>query len=413
MRLLAPLVLVTACGGTSDKPVVLLDAMRADSSIPIDAIDAPQSTPVGINTFGGTPPLLLAFRDGEGLWAALDPAAQTFLVTQPTYELLAVCAQGAAFVTGIAAQAVSDGDVFMPCFSQSSGTAPPTVAITGQMAQPGTVWMYESSAGTTSPWTYALDVTPGTHDFIAADAAKIAIIRNTSISIAGAGPNVDVDATGTAFDSQTFTLTNLGNGTVTNDVELGTAHEFITIPGTSATVPTLPMAVLDPATDFVLVDLTATDGLKTQSAQEFYQGSFEPTVQLLPELTGVTFTNASATWTTLPSTFDSASLQVTGTTGNIEEITATPAWLTGATALAIELTNVPGYMAAWRVRMTGAVHEFSIQESVSQITTVTTSVRDGTPFASDKRARFERARRSRRSSARACARRSARGASPS
>ncbi len=395
MRLLAPLVLLTACGGTSDKPVVLLDAMRADSGAAIDAVDGPSGTPIGINSFGG-PPLFLAVRDGAGVWVALDVSAQSFLVTQPTYELLAVCAEGTAFTTAIAAQATSDGDVFMPCFSQATSTPPSTVAITGQMAQPGTVWMYGTAAGSTSPWTYQLAVTPGTHDFIAADAANFAITRNTSISVAGAGPNVDVDANGTPFDVQTFTLSGVGTGTVTNEVNWGTAHEFITIPGTSATVPTLPTALLDPNADFVFLDLTATDGLKTQNAEEFYQGSFENTVQLLPELSGVAFTGASAAWSTLPTPFDSATLVVTGTTGNVEQITATPTWLTGATSLPIELTDVPGYMSAWRVRSTGAVHQFSVQASVSQITTVTTSVRDGTPFTSDKRARFERARRSRR-----------------
>jgi hypothetical protein len=326
MRILACGLLVACGGGSPNKPIVLLDSSFSDS--------APDTAPLGTNvqlqTFG-TAPLFLALRDGPtGTWAPLLPSATSFNVTKATYQLLAVCANGTAFETGIAAQAVADGMAFMPCFDGGSGGTPPTtVAITGQMAQAGSVWMYDSATGTNSPWNYTLQVTPDTHDLIAADATKIAIQRGLTITAAATEPTLDVEATGTAFDSQTIALTGLGNGTLANDVTWFTANEDVDRTGTGATVNAIPATLFDLTTDFEIVDITATDGTKSQGVQEFSQdATFETPVTLPPELSGVTFSNAMVQWTTLPS-FDQFEFVVAAE--NYEVIQATTGYLGAAT----------------------------------------------------------------------------------
>jgi len=391
MRALASLLVLAACGGGSDHPIVFID-----SSVDVGtAADAPSGTMINIQSFGGAPEIL-AVKSGTGAWQALAPTATSFFATSATYQLLAVCQAGMFFETAIAARAVSDGDAFVPCFPFGSSTAPPTpVAITGQVAQAGGVWMGDTATGATSPWSYTLAVPPGAHDLIAANATKIAIQRDLAITVAATEPTVDVAQTGTAFESHGFVLTGLGTGdVVTHEVNWLTANEFAILTGTGAGVSTIPASLLASMTDLEVIDVYATNGMQKRTVEEFVSGTVETTVTLLPPVTA-TFAGASALWTSLPTGFDSAALSVFGAT-NGENISATPAYLGAATSLAIDVTGVPGYLPAYDVGTTGLQHVFQLRHTVSQATDVSSSIQDTAALRAASPARSRAAVRHRR-----------------
>jgi hypothetical protein len=381
------LVVLAACGGSSDKPpIVLIDSQLAVDAPPI----VTGGTNVDLMSFGPAP-LLLALRDGDGAWTALPATASSFHVAKSTYELLAVCMAGTLHQTGIIQRAADDGSQQMPCFNFGSSTAPNTVAITGMVAQPGSVFMYDTKSGTTSPWSYALDVTTGPHDLIAAGATKIAIQRGLNITVAAAEPTIDITATGTAYDQETMTVANVGAATLTSQVDWLTTNEFAQIAGTGANVNLIPDALLG-TQDFVVLDMVATNGKKTRTAEQFPSSSALVTdLTLLDELGTITYTGLSAQWTTLPPGITDVSLQISSPQGFLG-IDASPGFYGSKTSIATDLTGVPGYDATW-TPTTAPQHDFAVSLSVGGVTQRST-ITDATTTSMfrDKRAELQRLR---------------------
>jgi len=214
----------TGCGGNSASTP---DAQSVDA-----APDEPDATPevkITIRAFG-TPPALIAYRDGlDGEWQT--PAATSTgyeMIVHGPYIVSYTCDDGQDHIatSQIGRTPDDDRDPFVQC-----GLIVRTlVHVTGQMVQPGTVTVGHTSASSRTPnWSFDVSVEPGTHDVFAVTADRVAIRRDVVITAATAlTPALDVVADGTDLVATPFSVSGATAGEDTSLLtSVQTAHAFV------------------------------------------------------------------------------------------------------------------------------------------------------------------------------------------
>jgi hypothetical protein len=253
-----------------------------------------------------------------------------------------------------------------PCFSFHVG---PTVTVTGQMAQAGDVDMDRSCASrATAPWSFALQVSPGTHDLIAAGGGAMAIRRELQIDAATTLPDLDLDlaAEGAALVSHPILITNPDpSGYVYGEVDLYTQHDGLAVssaegtvaPGRTIDALAVPPSLLVPS-DVQTVEVYSPGG--DAPMQRAARAAF---TDRLPELDLLAPPSAqidvvsdvdviswqgplAPRWTYLDFEVDSGSFPTSFT----QRITATRKWLEAHDATSLQFdVDVPEYDRSWSV----------------------------------------------------------------
>jgi hypothetical protein len=308
----------------------------------------PGTTAVTLAT-SDVPYLFLAVRDGNGPWTSLSPTATTIDV-HDDYQLIAACGDATnGFETVIQGATVDDGDhLEFPCFG--FGTTPTVVAVTGTMVQAGTVAIGIAQSSTTASWPFEFDVEAAPHALLAiGDNNKAIVQRDLQITADTTLPTVDTSS-GTATTPIAYTLTSAAAGAnLTSRLLASIGPEFMFMDESPSTsVQTVPASLLE-AGDFQHVELDAETATSIQFATVDPANSSATSIDLMPALTGVTFTDGQAAWTTtLPDgdveldAFDFADVP------SFTHIQATAAWLGAQTQLALDTSDVPGFQAEWR-----------------------------------------------------------------
>ncbi len=334
----------------------------ASCSSPAPSCPTTGKDPIFIDLAGQ--PSLIAVRDGDaGEWTEPVPRAQggyDACVTDD-FVVVVVCRFDDGTVASEQRAAVyADGDQLgmSPCRLPSTV---PTVAITGEMDQPGIVFVGGFGVtGYTPQWPFSFAQVAGTYDLVASNAyddfmptSRRVLLRRgqrfrESVSVGTLNLAIDgVDTLavplvvdGVLGDDRVTTSTKLK--TVTSQVEVKIAERK----GPVADV--LPASSLLP-TDRQRLDVVAdaAGGFYRVSSTEFSGGS---SVQLLPRLTNFELLNDGARWTALPvAKFTRIAVSVHG--GDVRQVAgATRSWLElhGASSIRFD-TTPPGYEAGWAV----------------------------------------------------------------
>jgi hypothetical protein len=362
--------------------MVIVDGPGSGSASP----DAPiQSGPNSVKLdFFGTPDLIV-YRDGTGPWVvpAMASGAYQLHVTDD-YQVVAACSFAAVAGNEDSEQlnaTFSDGaEQFMFCGSGGASGTP--FAVTGQMLQPGSVHLEDSAMGSTSPWSFSLNVDAGTHELVAVGATQMLIRRNLALAAATALPDVDLTA-GTAYTPVTATVTGaIATDSIQIRSGLYTGDDFATLSDTTDSTIVYAPAALLVQNDQGQVDVEVENMAKTTSRSAFVFDATPTTFTLPPVLTGVTFgtsTPIAATWGTLPAYDNVGIVAFGGTAVSFAEqnLSATKAWLTkaGVTTLAFA-SDATGYNPAWNVPVAGAFTELSVTKA-SQTGSTSTGVISG------------------------------------
>jgi hypothetical protein len=340
-------------------------------------IDAPpqQGGPNDVTLQLFSDPDLIVYRDGSGPWIVPTASGQGVydLHVTDAYQVVVTCSS-----TGVAGNEDSEqlnatfGDgahQYMFCDASSTGTAPTTFAVTGTMAQAGTVIVGGvSKKSSTAAWSFSLAVPMGTHDAVAFDAAKMQITRDVDVSAAVALPAIDVAANGTAYTNATLALTGLGTGDTTQTQSvLYTANDYVELSQTTNTTAVLAPDALLGQNDFTELDTNVTNmAAGTFRGASSYDNT-TATFTLPAVLTGVTFGTAApvtAHWATLPATTNVylAAESLTATTFTAQRVTVTQSWISETNATSVTFaSDAPGYDAGWNVDPATGYLSFEIQ----------------------------------------------------
>jgi hypothetical protein len=350
------LAFAAACGGNDAKPDALIivhpDA-RADADV-----DAPPATNTAtVMPFGGTP-AFVAYRDGNTAWQTpvLGSSGAYELGVTDDYTFVMVCADTSGFEAQMIGSSKNDSpQQYVYCGKNLGGAAP--VAVTGHMAQAGTVYMTDSASSTTANWSFTLHVPPGTHDLTAFDTGHIAIQRDLAISGATALPAVDVVAGGSALVQVPLTISGRPAGDqLSVDYELGLKNDFAVVTANTPSLPTAPSSLLLP-NDFQYAYIESLSGTSSLTAATVYTGS-ETSFALMPPLTGVAFDSSGgvvrASWSTLPA-HDLVALYLGSQAGaSYQSAQLTDSWLASHGGTHVQFDDsAPGYQAAWRIDVNG------------------------------------------------------------
>jgi len=324
---------------------------HAGSDPPDAIVDTGSPNTVTVKVAASTKPIVFAYRDGLGPWLQPDPVSDDMyaLHVDDDYEVLIGCSTSLGFDTALVAATFADGAQFIACGPSLS--AAPSVAVTGQMAQAGSVWMQDQATSAMPAWSFDLSVTPGTHDLIAASPDRIAIQRDLPITGPLTLPALDLTQTGLPLTSVPVTITNPQGDELSSELDLDLDHDSAFLPGTGTAVVAPPRSLLAP-TDRQLLWVSATSATTSRYADTTFDGN--PTMfTLMPALDGVTFTATdpvSAAWGPLPA-YTEVLLEVYDNRGT-QRVRATKRWLeaTGATKLAFDVDPVPaGFDRRWAI----------------------------------------------------------------
>ncbi|MEO8843507.1 MAG: hypothetical protein ABI591_19410 [Kofleriaceae bacterium] len=364
---------LAACGDDGDHhTMIVIDGHGSDSgSHDAPAQDGPNLVKLD---FYGTPDLI-EYRDGTGPWVVPTQSNQEYLLhVTDDYQVVVACSfSGLAGNTDSEQLDATYGDgaeQFMSC--QSGGTTDATFAVTGQMLLPGSVDMQDTATGATSPWSFSLNVSAGTHDLIAVGATKMLIRRNLSFTAATAVADLDVATAGTVFPTTTATVVGAGPGDTSElRSEWFTGNDVAMLSDTTDLTLIQPPNSLIAANDEPELELEVTNMAHTVTRSIFVVGpSPGTTFTLPPVLTGVTFgatAAATAMWGTLPAytTVNVIAFGGSATAFLEQNVSATKAWLdkTGATSLAFE-SDAANYDPAWNVPLTGAFVELAVSDPI-------------------------------------------------
>lgn len=325
--------------------------------------DAPPSADAGVPqriTLLATGAELVRYRDGDGAWAipeATGPDEYGLDVTGH-YQVLVACSNGDGVSAHLAGRTVDDGAVFHDFCLHGVEDDAPAVAVTGTVAQPGTVWLHERAESTEAPWTFELAVPLGTHDLFAFTSSHVAFRRALAITAPTTIEPIDIVTEGVALLATPLTLVGAvpGEEVATSTTLIGEhGGAVLSRPGTTAfAVP--PSALRAGELQFVVASAVGASTLRTVTDTQPERG-FE--LELLPVLTDVTFADVDgrvlARWGELPAAerlgrLDFVVSTGTGSTGSSQRVSATRAWIetTGASALTFD-ANAPGYDPAWSI----------------------------------------------------------------
>jgi hypothetical protein len=348
------------------------------------------STSTVMISIAGTPSLVM-YRDGAGPWRDLGAgvAGDYDLHVADAYTLVVACSDATGFDTVVRARTIDDGDHDYIYCAGHGLAAPNAVQVTGRMLQAGTVSAGDVASSTTAPWDFALEIAPGVRDVMAVGNGKVAIGRGLSID----GPTqltlIDLDANGTPLAPVPLALANLSgsNGeAITTEIDLYGANDVAfgpSVPGTIAqTIPT--QLLVDTDNVDLFVDVVNPAASTERTADTWFTG-VETSLQLMPEISGVTYTTAGgslqASWSTLP---PYTSLAVAAEQGaNRQEYSASQTYLDRAAATQLELAFElpPRFQPAWLVDLsqpyvraftatdgsTGIVYTTTIREPVGNV----------------------------------------------
>jgi hypothetical protein len=344
MRKLA-LVLLAACGGSDHHHDVTLE--------PDAAIDSPApKTPVAVELdVYGPAPVLVAYRDGAGAWQTpTGDAGRYSLTVTDDYQVVVACNENGDIQSTQISATVDDGSrQYAFCMDESGNNTPP-VAVTGSMKQPGTVYLQNVVDSTTPNWNVSLDVTPGTHDLVAVDNQHRILMRR-GLDLTTAATLDPIDLTGapmmTAYSLQ---IANAGTDSISTFLDLMTSNDDVQWSSQTAEIWGPPASLVG-SSDFQYVSAIAFAGNAYRWDGHELTGT-ETSFTLPDALTGVTFSGASAGWTTLP-TYDKVELDLESGNGQntiSQSVQATKRWIDAkhATSLAFD-AQPPGYQASWNV----------------------------------------------------------------
>lgn len=354
MRKLALVLLVAACGGgNDDHHMVILEPDAA----PDTPVDTPPRQPIAMELDVYGTPALVAYRDGAGAWQTPSDDGQgryTLMVTDD-YEVVVACADASGSQATLLAATVDDPSQYAFC-SGSSGTAT-TVAVTGQMVQPGTVFMGDQATGSAANWSFTLNVDARLHDLIAVDDTHHMAIQR-GIDITGATTLDPIDLAGAdAMSPITLTLGGVGAGDMLyTGLDLLTANDFATFQSTTASLYVPPASLLG-SSDYELLFAEAYDATSYRYVNSRFTGT-ETSFTLPDPLTGIAFGKARASWSALPAMYDGAELMIDQGSGQVlveQVVRATRRWIdaTHATTLTFD-AQPPGFQDAWNVDTGGS-----------------------------------------------------------
>ncbi|MBL0212619.1 MAG: hypothetical protein IPQ07_01910 [Myxococcales bacterium] len=333
----------------------------ASCSSPAPPCPATGKDPIYLE-LGGVPSLI-AVRDGDaGEWTepALREGGGYDACVTDDFMVVVVCTRNdGTFATEQRAAVYADGDQLgmSPCGYPPPG---PTVTITGEMEQPGIVFVGGSGVVAYQPQSpFSFAVVAGTYDLIATNAYDDFMPASPRVLVRrgqrfrepmSIGP---VSLADDGVDTMVVPLAIAGllpDDTVTTSTKLTTAASRVEVEIADHKGPTayvLPSSALVP-TDRQRLDVQAgAGGYARFSSTEVSGGA---SIQLLPRLTNVELLNDGARWTSLPvADFTWISARVGGNGGR-QVAFATRSWLElhGASAVHFD-TTPPGYDLRWVV----------------------------------------------------------------
>jgi hypothetical protein len=336
--------------------------MRAACCLALAACSStgPGPNAVALTVVGS--PALIAYRDGGGDF--LTPAKTSSeggyqLGVTYDYELYVTCSDAAGFDTVIRARTTDDGDQFIYCDGHATAL-PASVAVTGQMAQPGIVSAYDIAQSATGPWAFTLAVPAGTRDLVATSGDSVAIRRDLAITTDTELPALDVAAEGARLVPVQLAVNIASGDQLTSEIDLYSANNIAwgpTVEG--ATAQTIPASLLraDDEVDIYLEDWTppgagAVGYFRTLDAvYDSSTASFE----LMPLLTQVFFDNTGGvTWGDLPE-HTGVSLTLFAN-GSSQHVSASQTWLAnhGTSTLGLDAFGpLPAhFQPTWRIDLT-------------------------------------------------------------
>jgi hypothetical protein len=342
--------LIAACGDAGD---ALPDGAVTIDSAPFVPGPNLVTVRVGFNT-----PFYTRYRDGSGPWTTpeqVTPGNFELHITD-TYEVVAVCGDPTSLVdTQQIRRTFADGDsAFILCFGAGFGPSSPTaVTMRGEMQQPGTIFFDDQVSSAVAPWSFNLQVEPGTHDLIAIGSSSVVIRRDQVVSDAAALPPIDLAVEGAPLVVRRFSVNARADESLASQLDLSTSHEHAILAGTGASIAVPPSTLLHPEDSMrAWVDAKAdTTYRATSIAFTGTQSSFS----LLPILDQVAYSygsrTISANWAALP-TATLVSLEVYGR--STQALWASQRWIeaTGSTHLSFD-TLPPDYDPRWHVDIAG------------------------------------------------------------
>jgi len=321
-----------------------------------DVNPCPESAPNLVKVFVGGAEFV-AYRDGDGPWQTPRVDGDQYnLCVAHDYVVVAACTySGGAFEVNQYASTVGI------CRDYPT-TVATTVTVSGDMVQPGEVWIgpfFGALLPTPGPWSFHVPVPPGTHalvassDFNGVANGRVAIRRDQVIEGDTTEPVIDLDVEGTATSHVGLTITNgLADETLSTSTFLA-IDEWAQISSTSSTVAHVVPAELLLPTDQQNVDVGAVATIGRASFRRGVDAIFtgETSFTLLDRLpeTALHDDGRGASLPALPDGSAHAFLNVTGGGGSTIA-TASSGWLDAHATLEVTFdASAPGYDPAWVV----------------------------------------------------------------
>lgn len=347
----------------------------------------PDAAPNHVRILHQGSPELIAYRDGISEWKILevtDRRGFDICVTDD-YVFMDVCVSGQSFVAFEVRSTVSETPEIGGVRTWGVGVCGEftigSLQVTGRMAQPGTVAIGSQTVlGTSRPWTFNLDVTPGTHDLVASDSSdptvngpRVLIRRSRDFTQSLTEPDIDLSMQGVPMDTITLDAQGLEAGdSLSTIVSLDTANNtYADVSRTStASGYVVPAGILIDGDNQTVEFSSGTPGVSSRGAFLSYNGR-PISFTLLPKLTGlVSFSLSSpydvmASWASLPP-YSYVALRNSGSLGR-KRVLASAGWVSRHSVMSFQFdTSVPGYKPEWSFVSTN--RSFTLTEDSNEIT---------------------------------------------
>jgi hypothetical protein len=333
-----------------------------------DGTESP-GEPITVAIASDKAPALVAFRDWlDGSWQAATMKTPTSFEAEVhgPYVITVACedpAPGNFMISQIARTPDDEHGITLSC----DLAAPSTHAVTGHMAQAGTIQIGSEIAVSDTPsWDFALAVPAGTYDLMARTADRIVLRRAIAIAgdVALTSP-IDALQEGTALTNVAFSVTNAAPAeTLTASVALeqpAPRIPFGVYQGPLATAKLVPDSALA-ATDKQTAEMLATTAGGYRSLRRPFRAGGSTAYTLPAPLTGVAWEQAgdklAVRWGALPA-FDSFTVSVSeGSTDATKvhghNLKLSPRFVeaTGLTRVDID-TEIAGYKPEWKIDLAG------------------------------------------------------------
>lgn len=337
--------------------------------------------PVTVEIAADKAPALVAFRDGlDGNWQAATMKTPTSFEAEVhgPYVITVACedpALGNFMISQIARTPDDEHSITLSC----DLAAPSTHAVTGHMAQAGTIQMGNEIAISDTPdWDFALAVPAGTYDLMARTADRVVLRRAIAVADDVAlTSTIDALQEGTALTDVAFSATNAAPAeALTASVDLeqpAPLAPFEVYQGPLAAAKVVPDSALA-ATDKQTAAVRATTDGGYRSLRRPFRAGGDTAYKLPAPLTGVAWEQAggklAVSWGTLPA-FDSLIVSVSGGADpakiHSHNLKLSPRFVeaTGLTRVDID-TEIAGYKPAWKIDFAGAYsRELFVQHTAS------------------------------------------------